>query len=460
MFFLECFLKVFSKSFKVYIKSGWNRLDFLIVVTSAIDLAIQIFAPSVRLDIFKLFKILRALRPLRFVARVRKLRILASTISSAAKPVANTGVLALGVFTIFGVLFMQLLGGKMNSCSDPLIINYIDCDDLVDEDPLVINYIDCDDLIDGVKRDWVAYPVNFDWILPAIQSVFVLATQDDWPNHMLAGIDATDTRTGPFQNKQPGNKQPGLVIFYIATILLAGYLVVNIFVGVFVDCYQSAQLEMQEGQTAKVAKETLPPVFDDPPRGSFRGLVFNLVTTTNFDLFIALFIVLNSANGVVFNLVTTTNFDLFIALFIVLNVLSMAFESWKQSDFQNEFAFVTNYFFSFIFGWECIAKIYAFKSRRYFTNGWNKFDFFIVTVSFGGILIDNLGNTFPIDPTVLRILRVFRIFRILRAFRIFKAAKGLQQIIATLGGSLTSLMSLFMMLLLMFFIFSILGVQP
>ena len=29
-------------------------------------------------------------------------------------------------------------------------------------------------------------------------------------------------------------------MFYIAAVMLAGYLVVNIFVGVFVDCYQVA----------------------------------------------------------------------------------------------------------------------------------------------------------------------------------------------------------------------------
>ena len=34
--------QIFSKSFKVYIKSGWNRLDFLIVTTSLIDVAIMV----------------------------------------------------------------------------------------------------------------------------------------------------------------------------------------------------------------------------------------------------------------------------------------------------------------------------------------------------------------------------------------------------------------------------------
>jgi len=175
----------------------------------------------------------------------------------------------------------------------------------------------------------------------------------------------------------------------------------------------------------------IPPIFDDPS---------------------------NKVRCAVMNVCLTTAFDMFIAFFIVTNVLSMAVESWKQSQAQTDFGNVANYFFTFVFGWECIFKIYAFYPRRYFSGGWNRFDFFIVMVSFAGIAIDALGSSIGLDPTVLRVLRVFRIFRILRAFRIFKALKGLQAIIATLGDSLPALMNLFSMLGLVFFIFAVLGV--
>jgi hypothetical protein len=154
----------------------------------------------------------------------------------------------------------------------------------------------------------------------------------------------------------------------------------------------------------------------------------------------------------------TTAFDMFIALFIVLNVLSMAVESFKQSQWQLDFSVVANYFFTFVFGWECIFKLYGLYPRRYYTSAWNRFDFFIVMISFAGIAIDNLGSSVGLNPTVLRVLRIFRIFRILRAFRIFKAAKGLQAIISTLVNSLTALMNLFAMLALVFFIFAVLGI--
>jgi hypothetical protein len=166
----------------------------------------------------------------------------------------------------------------------------------------------------------------------------------------------------------------------------------------------------------------------------------------------------NPVRRAIMTVMLATSFDMFIALFIVLNVISMAVESFRQSESQIDFGFVANYFFTFVFGWECIFKLYGFYPRRYYSGGWNRFDYFIVMISFAGIAIDNLGTSVGLNPTVLRILRIFRIFRILRAFRIFKAAKGLQAIMATLANSLTALMNLFAMLGLVFFVFAVLGV--
>jgi len=38
--------------------------------------------------------------------------------------------------------------------------------------------------------------VSFDWIMEAFLSMFILASQDNWPTHMLAGMDSTGPLTG------------------------------------------------------------------------------------------------------------------------------------------------------------------------------------------------------------------------------------------------------------------------
>ncbi len=118
-------------------------------------------------------RILRALRPLRIIARARGLRLLVTTIMSAVKPVLNTLCIAIAVFAVLGILGMQLLSGKMYSCSDTLIHRKKDCVELDGE---------------GNPRTWNRYDFHFDNIFQAIRTMFILATQDDWPSHMVCRL--------------------------------------------------------------------------------------------------------------------------------------------------------------------------------------------------------------------------------------------------------------------------------
>ena len=54
-----------------YLRSGWNVIDFLVVVFSVVSLIIT----SSKLKIVKIFRLLRVLRPLRVISRNKGLRI-------------------------------------------------------------------------------------------------------------------------------------------------------------------------------------------------------------------------------------------------------------------------------------------------------------------------------------------------------------------------------------------------
>jgi len=418
-FTLEMIFKIVALSFPTYIKSGWNRLDFFLVVTSDIDVLFTVILSGLNvnlgaLKIFRIFRIFRALRPLRILSRAKGLRVLVMTMASAVKPLMNTGILCVAFCIVFGILGMQLLEGKIVWCSDPTVWTMMECVGLDS---------------DGNARQWTHYSFNFDNLGSAILTQLMLASQDNWPNHFWSGADTTSKITGPEENNQLFMAS----IFYIVSLLVAGAVIVNMVVGVFVDCYFASM----EDYTKTAAEPTkivlkLPEVFDDPTSG-IRLKAFRVISHSKFDLFIA--------------------------FFIITNVLTMSFESFKPSDWQNRFQKVCNFFFTFIFGGECVLKILAFHPKRYFRGNWNKFDFFIVMTSFIGIMIDNAGAALGFNPTILRILRIFRIFRILRAFRIFKTLKGLQAIVATLGSSLPAIGNLVGGLCLLFFIFGVLGVN-
>ena len=53
---------------------------------------------------------------------------------------------------------------------------------------------------------------------------------------------------------------------------------------------------------------------------------------------------------------------------------------------------VTNFIFSFIFLMEAALKLIAYGGS-YFSNSWNKFDFFVVVASGVDILMDSIGTT-------------------------------------------------------------------
>ena len=78
-----------------------------------------------------------------------------------------------------------------------------------------------------------------------------------------------------------------------------------------------------------------------------------------------------------------------------------------------------NYFFTAVFILECIMKIIAY-GWKYFNNGWNKFDFFVVLSSIIDIYIDQFSAaTFKYEflssaPQLVRVLKVLRVSRILR----------------------------------------------
>eukprot|EP00960_Hanusia_phi_P032705 750013-Hanusia_phi.AAC.1 len=418
-FTFEMLVKIIALTFPTYIKSGWNRLDFFLVVTSDIDVIFTVILSGLNvnlgaLKIFRIFRILRALRPLRILSRAKGLRVLVMTMASAVKPLMNTGILCVAFCIVFGILGMQLLEGKIVWCSDPTVWTMMDCVGLDSS---------------GNSRQWMHYSFNFDNLGNAILTQLMLASQDNWPNHFWSGADTTSKITGPQEN----NQLLMASIFYIISLLVAGAVIVNMVVGVFVDCYFASMEDINSKSTEEVkVLTTFPEVFDDPTSG-IRLKAFTLINHGKFDMVIA--------------------------FFIITNVLSMSFESYKQSEWQNHFQKVCNFFFTYIFGGECLIKMLALHPRRYFKNGWNKFDFFIVMISFIGIMIDNAGAALGFNPTILRILRIFRIFRILRAFRIFKALKGLQAIVATLGNSLPAIGNLVGGLCLLFFIFGVLGVN-
>lgn len=103
--------------------------------------------------------------------------------------------------------------------------------------------------------------------------------------------------------------------------------------------------------------------------------------------------------------------------------------------------------FNIIFLIELVLNMYAFFFRPFWSNNWNIFDFFIVTVSWISMLAEFPG---------IAVLRLFRAFRV---FRLFKRIPSLQIIVTGVLKSLPGMVNAIAVLLLVMGVWSIMGVH-
>ena len=414
-FSVEFVLKLISLGFGGYFSGFWNRLNFFIVFTSDLEMLLTLFLSGPAVKILGAFRLLRAMRILRFAAaNFPGLQILMRTAGLAASPLVNSMVLVCCSLLVLGIIGMQIFGGKMKSCSDGGVWTLMECVGLDEE---------------GKPRIWKSYDVNFDNIGTALVSQLLMSSEDEWPLHMWAGVDVSGKLTGPIENQM----MPIAPTYFMLVIVITSAVLVNTVVGIIVENYEVAVMErhvankLKEDMEKSEALKRLDTVFENPTSGIRRHL---------------------------FLVVSNTWFDMTIAFFIVSSVIVMSLESWKPASWQVTFGEGAEFFFAFVFGMECIVKIWALRPIRYLADSSHAFDFTIVLVSYIGFV--DFGP--DVDPSTLRVMRIFRLVRILRTFRIFESLKGLQQVVRTVVQSVPAICEIAVILLLVFFIFAVVSV--
>ena len=144
----------------------------------------------------------------------------------------------------------------------------------------------------------------------------------------------------------------------------------------------------------------------------------------------------------------------------------MMMSNWLMESFKHQ----TNYFFQFFsaaFAVEAVMKMMAMSPKYYFKEGWNIFDFIIVSLSLLELGLDNVSG--------LSVLRSFRLvcstglccFQIkskyfsfqLRVFKLAKSWPTLNLLISIMGKTIGALGNLTFVLCIIIFIFAVMGMQ-
>ena len=124
-FYLEFILKVIGEGFIMeegtYLSDNWNKLDFLIVIVSSIDMKSIVgdFAggsKGAEVSFFKVLRLLRTLRPLRFISHNVQLKLIVRSLLDSIEPIMNVLAIVLIVFIMYGIAGMTLFNSSYHTC--------------------------------------------------------------------------------------------------------------------------------------------------------------------------------------------------------------------------------------------------------------------------------------------------------------------------------------------------------
>ena len=349
------------------------------------------------------------------------MKLIVTALLESVGHIINVVVVVLMVWLMFAILAVNLFGGKLYYCT-------INTYSIKTREECV-----------AAGGKFKSYDANFDSVPSAMLTLFIVSTLEGWPDIMYQAVDGAGTEAGPEQDANPL-----AAYFFVIFIFVGSFFFLNFFVGVIFLNYEEAQKAEKESwfMTKKELEwvDIMKMIVKAKPD----------LETTNVPRKRPLLFL--------HEIVTSTAFDVFIMVCIVLNMLQMGMTYDDEPGTYTAALLYINYIFSSIFLIECILKLIAFQFT-YFQSSWNVFDFIVVIGSIVDILLSNLDAnqlTFlRVGPQLVRILRVLRVSRLLRLINKYP---GLQALIKTIMFSLPSLLSVFSLLMLIFFIFAILGV--
>jgi hypothetical protein len=428
-----------------YMRSGWNVLDFFIVILSVIGLAtgplvtgfcmldVEPSAGGGILKALRSMRALRALRPLRVVRRYPALRLVVMSIMNAGPAIANVLIVMTLFFLIFAIFGVQSFKGALAQCNDGDIGTFAECvgnftltgtscgllPTAAETHQCVVN----GDTGAIFERRWESLPANFDHVGNGFLTIFELASGEMWPDIMYNTVDAV----GANHSLVPNTNRVGGALFHIFVQLVCAFLMVNVFVGVVIEKYNENK-EASQGagmltnkqklwlETMKLAMTGKAIRQDRPPHQFWRKPFFTLVKMSYFDSFIMLCIGLNT---------------------VVL--MATQFDEGEEAEATLE---SMNYIFTLIFSAEFVLKLTG-MGKQYFYYGWNIFDFSLVILSW-------VGEAFTLGG----LASLFRVFRVARMIRLIRSQKGLLNLFKTLLFSLPALVNIGCIVFLFMFIFS------
>lgn len=426
VFTLEMTLKIISLGFlfnsldnkRAYIRNFWNQLDFVVVQASILSWAV---ASNSSLRSLKSLRALRALRSLRMIAKNESLRIVVNAMFQTFPSIGNLAVVAFIFNLMVSINTMNAWKGTFYYCSLPTgtYIDYMK----------IITKSDCL----NAGGNWINKKRNFDNILSASLSFFLIMVNEDWLPIMYSSIDSVGIDMQPIRNTNSSS-----VFLYYLMIIIGNIIIMNLFVSVVIDNFK--QMKEELGGYLLLSKDQ-------------RDWVEMQKFMQHKKLKIKIPVPTNKWRFLCYRLINQLMFEIFLMICILVDVVFMACRYLGMSPQVDVFIATVNEIFLVVFNIEMGIKILA-QGIYFFKDNWNKMDFTAVASSNIVVIFLLLTqNEITTLPIIIRSMRLFRIVKII------KFSKTFQVIINTYYNILPSLGNIGALIFLILYIYSILGMN-
>ncbi|CAF2998198.1 unnamed protein product, partial [Rotaria sp. Silwood2] len=221
IFTLEAFLKIIAYGLclhpNAYLRSGWNLLDFVIVVVGFLSVILVQY--NVQGFDVKSLRAFRVIRPLKLVNGVPSLQIVLNSILRAMLPLLHIALLVLFVIIIYAIIGLELFCGKMHmTCYKngtsilPRDVETRPCGEKGRKCP---QGQECKDI--GWEGPWYGI-INFDNFGLSMLTVFQCITMEGWTSILYRMNDAIGREWA--------------WIYFVSLIIIGSFFVMNLVLGV------------------------------------------------------------------------------------------------------------------------------------------------------------------------------------------------------------------------------------
>lgn len=404
-----------------YARSSWGLFDLVVVLFVMTDMLITDESnPKSPL------RIVRATRIFRLISHMEYLKKTMNNLYDSLSAIGNVLVVMFLFFLVYAILGVSFLHNKMNYCAD------------VQGNMLYgVSQQECS----GQSKVWLTQDCNFDNILNALITLFVVSFLDNWQDVMFRAADAADETSGAIYRYNRW-----IYIYFVSFVLFVVFIIFNLGIGIIFVQFQIQEKEKRrEFNQMNSEEQKLIHFFQLLPKTTPKHLRPSLHKS--------------KLGSTIFSFYNRPVFAIIVNVMIVGSAVTLAL---SYEDMPESFKLaldIIQMIISLFFVLEAALKIYI-QGSLYFYNHWSVFEFVLASLGVVDIILFLFMLTNPALEFVFQVYKITWIARVFRLFQVIQTRffQELNKIMNTLILTISSILNILVMLALIYFFYAILAV--